>query len=236
MLFILLHKGGEIELKSWLCPCFVLFFLTILASGCAPSDAQEYIELPLDSSSLSIPLEKVEPLNKFLESYTPSERKMEIGRIQGAAFMSQTGIVYGDIRFNCGSKLCDHVLVQMKDEAFKSLSLHEGSLWISHSFSPDERLFAILLGRNEGTELIRNSIMIVHTNTLEPAAVMGDSVLAEQAVSSDFAFPILDVKWVHDTTLEITIPDTPDISYDTLLEWNRTGKTKKTIRLSVTSE
>ncbi|CAM3354834.1 hypothetical protein [Brevibacillus invocatus] len=221
-------------LKSWLCMCFVLFFLTILASGCAPSDAQEYIELPLDSGSLSIPVEKVEPLHKFLESYTPSERQVEISRIQGTAFRSLTGIVYGDIRFNCGSKLCDHVLVQMKDEAFKSLSLHEGSLWISHSFSPDERLLAILLGRNEGTELVRNRIMILHTETLEPAVVWGDPVVTEQALSSDFVFPILDVKWVHETSLEITVPDTPDNSYETLLEWNRTGKTTKTIRLSVT--
>lgn len=233
---ILLHKGGKLELKSWLCLCFVLFFLTILASGCAPSDAQEYIELPLNSSSLSIPLEKVEPLHKFLESYTPSERQMEISRIQGAAFTSQSGIMYGDIRYNCGSKLCDHVLVQVKDEAFKSLSLHEGSLWINHFFSPDERLLAILLGRNEGTGLVRNSLFILRTDALLPAVVMGDSVAAEQAVSADFVFPILDVKWVHETTLEITVPDTPDTSYEALLDWNRTGKGTKIIQLSVTPQ
>ncbi|HZG81051.1 MAG TPA: hypothetical protein VEZ13_09830 [Brevibacillus sp.] len=222
---------------------FIVFLLLLMTTGivygCQSSGSSHTassVELSLDTGTLSIPVKELPELEDFLASFDPSDRQIEWERVNTSAFSSPTGVVYGDIRYSCGTKLCDHLWLQIKEEQRNTLSLpaYDGSLFVSHAFSPDETYLALLLGRNEGTELVRHQLLVLRTDEFSVAAVHGEpATISEQAVSGDFAFPILDLQWKDDQTLEATVPDTADLSYEGLQQWRDQGSKTRTLLLQV---
>jgi len=191
--------------------------------GCQSAVTDEVsnsVELSFDTTSINVPVHELPELEEFLASVEPADRQVEWERVQTSAFSSPTGVIYGDIRYNCGTKLCDHLWLQIKDDQRRTFDLpaSNASIFVNHAFSPKETYLALLLGRNEGTELVRHQLLILRTDEFRAAAVQGEPVaLSEQAVSSDFAFPILDLEWMDDQTLKIAIPDTEDKTRTLLL-------------------
>lgn len=223
-------------------PFIVLLFLVLTTSivyGCQSSGfghAASSVELSLESGTISIPTKELPELEDFLASFESSERQIEWERVNTSAFSSPTGVVYGDIRYSCGTKLCDHLWLQIKEEQRSTLSLpaYDGSIFVSHAFSPNETYLVLLLGRNEGTELVRHQLLVLRTDEFSVAAVHGEpATISEQAVSGDFAFPILELEWKDDQTLEVTVPDTADLSYEGLQQWRDQGSKTRTILLQV---
>lgn len=223
-------------------PFIVLLFLVLTTSivyGCQSSGfghAASSVELSLESGTISIPTKELPELEDFLASFESSERQIEWERVNTSAFSSPTGVVYGDIRYSCGTKLCDHLWLQVKEEQHRTLSLpaYDGSIFVSHAFSPNETYLVLLLGRNEGTELVRHQLLVLRTDEFSVAAVHGEpATISEQAVSGDFAFPILELEWKDDQTLEVTVPDTADLSYEGLQQWRDQGSKTRTILLQV---
>lgn len=222
---------------------FVVFLLLLITTGTVygcqslgSSHTASSVELSLDTGTLSIPVKELPELEDFLASFDSSERQIEWERVNTSAFSSPTGVVYGDIRYSCGTKLCDHLWLQTKEEQHRTLSLpaYDGSIFVSHAFSPNETYLALLMGRNEGAELVRHQVLVLRTDEFSVAAVQGEpATLAEQAVTGDFAFPILDLEWKDDQTLEATVPDTADLSYEGLQQWREQGSKTRTLLLQV---
>ncbi|EJL21024.1 hypothetical protein [Brevibacillus sp. BC25] len=224
--------------------------MTVLTVGCGDSslktssssnDTQlqnaqkeaERLTFSLDSKEYSIPLQKVDSINKYLEQFDQSDRETEIKRIQATAFTSNSGIIYGDFQYSCGTKLCNHTLVQIKNDEIKSVPLHSGSIFSDHAFSPNEKNLAILLGKNEGTDVVRNSVMVINTESLTLAELNDASDIVNKLTSTDFSIPILSIKWENDTTLKITIPDLTDYSFETLKQWQQKENKTKEVTLSI---
>ena len=221
--------------------CFLL--VTLFISGCnqlftnEQSNATitekkepppELLTLAVDSKTVLIPIEKIDSIKGYLSQYHENERIDEIKRMHTTAFISKSGIMYGDIRYSCGVKLCDHTLVQIKNNEIISLSLHPGSIFIDRVFSPDERYLAVLLGKNEGTEIIRHSLKVINTESFSVANFTHDNDLVNQLTSSDFTIPILSISWENEKTLKATVPDTEDYKFETLLKWKQIeNKTKE---------
>lgn len=222
---------------------FVVFLLLLITTGtiygCQSSGSSHTassVELSLDTGTLSIPLKELPELEDFLASFDSSERQIEWERVNTSAFSSPTGVVYGDIRYSCGTKLCDHLWLQIKEEQHRALSLpaYDGSIFVSHAFSTNETYLALLMGRNEGAELVRHQLLVLRTDEFSVAAVHGEpATISEQAVSGDFAFPILDLEWKDDQTLEAAVPDTADLSYEGLQQWREQGSKTRTLLLQV---
>lgn len=193
----------------------------------------ELLTFSLDSKEFSIPIQKVDSINKYLEQFDQSDRETEINRMQATAFTSNSGIIYGDFQYSCGTKLCNHTLVQIKDDEIKSVPLHSGSIFSDHIFSPNEKKLAILLGKNEGTDVVRNSVMIINTESLTLAELNDASNIVNKVTSADFSIPILSLNWENDTTVKITIPDLTDYSFETLQQWKQKENKTKEVTLSI---
>ncbi|MBG9941038.1 hypothetical protein ABE237_21540 [Brevibacillus formosus] len=193
----------------------------------------ERLTFSLDSKEYSVPIPKVESINKYLEQFDQSDRETEIKRMQATAFTSKSGIIYGDFQYSCGTKLCNHTLVQIKNDEIKSVPLHSGSIFSDHAFSPNEKNLAILLGKNEGTDVVRNSVMIINTESLTLAELNDASDIVNKLTSTDFSIPILSLNWENDTTLKITIPDLTNYSFETLEQWQKKENNTKEATLSI---
>lgn len=226
--------------------------MTVLTIGCGDSSRNissnsngtqvqnvqkeaERLTFSLDSKEYSIPIQKVDSIYKYLEQFDQSDRETEIKRIQATAFTSNSGIIYGDFQYSCGTKLCNHTFVQIKNDEIKSVPLHSGSIFSDHAFSPNEKNLAILLGRNEGTDVVRNSVMIINTESLTLAELDDASDIVNKITSTDFSIPILSLHWENDTTLKITIPDLTDYSFETLKQWQQKESKTKEVTLRITT-
>ncbi|MEJ8548123.1 hypothetical protein [Brevibacillus borstelensis] len=226
-----------------------LSIVVLFLSGCAPtvseppkqaiiqnvnkSEDQEIVTLSLEAKTVSIPIHKIDPLNDYLNQVDQTEREIELERIRTDAFTSKSGDIYGDIRYACGVKLCDHALVQIKNDQIRTIPLYSGSIFMQHIFSPDENYMAILLGRNEAAEIVRNNVVVIRTEPFSFAEFQYSSELAGKLTASEFTIPIVSLNWVNDATLKAGIPDTTDYSFETLAEWNQHGSKTKEVILTV---
>ncbi|KMZ44111.1 MULTISPECIES: hypothetical protein [Bacillales] len=193
----------------------------------------ERLTFSLDSKEYSIPIQKIDSINKYLEQFDQSDRETEIKRIKATAFTSDSGIIYSDFQYSCGTKLCNHTFVQIKNDEMKSIPLHSGSIFSDHAFSPTEKNLGILLGKNEGTDVVRNSVMIINTESLTLAELNDGSDIVNKLTSTDFSIPILSLNWENDTTLKIAIPDLTDYSFETLKQWQQTENKMKEVTLNI---
>ncbi|GED55193.1 hypothetical protein EDM54_02195 [Brevibacillus borstelensis] len=229
--------------------CFWVILTMLLVAGCGqPStnkspdstntqnqnrDQQlEVLTINLDSKTVAIPISKIDSVKKYLDQFDSNERANELKRVETTTFTSKSGTIYSDIRYGCGMKLCDHTLVQIKNNDIKTLPLHSGSIFMERAFSPDDKYLAVLLGRNEGTDVIRHSVMIIELDSFALAELENTDELIN-LTSSDFSIPILSMSWENETTLKAVIPDTKDYTFDTLKNWNAGENKTKEILLIV---
>ncbi|MBG9567907.1 hypothetical protein [Brevibacillus agri] len=195
----------------------------------------EALTVRLDSKTVAIPISKIDSVKKYLDQFDSKERANELKRIETTTFTSASGTIYSDIRYGCGMKLCDHTFVQIKNNHIKSLPLHSGSIFMEHTFSPDDNYLAVLLGRNEGTDVMRHSVMIIELDSFTLAELKNTDEFIK-LTSSDFSVPILSISWENETTLKAVLPDTKDYTFDTLISWNAGENKTKEISLIINTE
>ncbi|MFP3387386.1 hypothetical protein [Brevibacillus sp. SIMBA_040] len=233
-------------MNKWLHSLFLASVLSVSLTGCeeqptkanlgptealsTETEAKEVVTIPFETKQVTIPVDSIPALREYLDQYDTQERQEEINRIVIQDFPSKTAGSFADIGYSCGTKLCSHVLVQIKDDnEIKTLPLREGSIFQKAYFSPDESKLVILLGRNEGTEFVRNLVVFVDAAKLEEMKIVDPSDLVRQLVSVDsFMWPIRDLKWLDNKTVALTVPDLTDSSYESLALWsNKGGPVKK---------
>lgn len=241
-------------MNNWLHSLLLASVLTVSLTGCeeqptkaipAPTEAlsteteaKEVVTIPFDTKQVTIPVDRIPALREYLDQYNPQERKEEINRIVIQDFPSKTAGSFADIGYSCGTKLCSHVLVHVNDNnEIKTLPLREGSIFQKASFSPDESKLAILLGRNEGTEFVRNLVVFVDAAKLEEIKIIDPSDPIRQLVSVDsFIWPIRDLKWLDNKTVALTVPDLTDSSYESLALWSNKGGPVKKLQVVLDTE
>ncbi|MED1856007.1 hypothetical protein [Brevibacillus reuszeri] len=237
-------------MKKWLHPLLFVSILFASLTGCAqpsiqdnpaPSETlseemKDEIMVPFDSKQVSIAVDDIPALREYLKEFDQEKRQIELSRIYTQAIPSESAGMLADIGYSCGTKLCSHVLVQLKDDQTKTLPLCEGSIFQAAYFSPDESKLAVLLGRNEGADIIRNHVVFVDVSKLEEINIpeQKQSERVKQLVSPDsFHWPIRDLKWLDDQSVSLTVPELEDSSYETLANWNKTNGPSKEVQISV---
>lgn len=98
--------------------------------------------------------------------------------------------------------------------------MESASIFQQSLFSPDEKYVAILLGRNEGDEVMRHHLSIIATAKLEQLSLhtTNETILSLLAPDS-FKLPIDGLKWVDERTLEVSVAVLPDFSYESIAKW-----------------
>lgn len=223
------------------------FVFIVGAIGCAsinpqtidPVDAysnhsqdREELMIPSDSGTIAIPIEQIPALHTYLEEYPShtSDRKTEIDRIIVNPLPNPAD-TYAVISYGCGIKLCDHVLVRYSDNQTNSFPLPESSIFQEALFTMDNKYLAIKLGRNEGASVTRSSLVIINTVEFTHATLQNNTELTNRLTNENFTVPIHGLHWENVTTLQFTIPDINDYSFESLQQWQQQERKTKNVKL-----
>ncbi|MGG1660514.1 hypothetical protein [Brevibacillus sp. NRS-1366] len=199
-------------------------------------EAIEELTISFDSKQIKVSVDQIPSLREYLIQYDAAQRQEELERIVIRSFASETVGLFADISYSCGVKLCNHVLIQIKNDEIKTLPFGSSSIFQKALFSPDEKMLGIVLGRNEGTELVRNNLFVVDIKRLEAAKVACSSDVVNQLVEVDsFIWPIHLIQWLDNKTLEVTVPQLNDSSYDALVTWKKGNGAERALQVELES-
>ncbi|MEQ6391366.1 hypothetical protein RZN22_19040, partial [Bacillaceae bacterium S4-13-58] len=118
---------------------------------------------------------------------------------------------YAIIKYSCGSKLCDQLFIEHKDGNVESIPVSEGSMLLD--YKQNNNHVALLFGRNEGSEVLRNKVEVIDLHTFEKVPVPSDV-----ARFNSFDYPIPSLEW-EGNSLILSVADIKDKSFETVKKW-----------------
>ncbi|MHC0035305.1 hypothetical protein [Pseudoneobacillus sp. C159] len=164
---------------------------------------------------IQIDIKKYIPvLVSYLEQFDEPEREMN--RIQSNYLFSNQERDFFLLSYNCGIKICNQLFLEHYQGDIKSIEVSEASFL--QDFKRSNTYLAFLFGRNEGTEVIRNQVVIFNLQDFQKTNLPEDLGILES-----FEFPILSIEW-KDGVFISTVAVVEDTSYDCIIEWNKNNK------------
>ncbi|MEQ6391393.1 hypothetical protein RZN22_19210, partial [Bacillaceae bacterium S4-13-58] len=118
---------------------------------------------------------------------------------------------YAIIKYSCGSKICDQLFIAHKGGNVESILVSEGSMLLDYKQNSD--FLALLFGRNEGSEVLRNKVEVIDLHSLKEILAPNDV-----AKFNSFDYPISSFKW-EGNSLVLYVADIRDKSYETVKKW-----------------
>lgn len=192
----------------------IMFLIVLLLVSCQSKGNNKELFLQInipDQTPLKISVDQVPILNSYLEQF--EDNKNELNRVSSTFLFTNNQKDYILLNYSCGMKLCNQLLLEHKDGEFRSLQVSESS-FLQESKQNNEYI-AFLFGRNEGTEVLRNQVVIINLKKFQKI-----SPPENLNIFGSFEYPIPMIEW-NDNTLIARIADIDDISYKSLNEWNK---------------
>ncbi|WP_194434101.1 hypothetical protein [Paenibacillus segetis] len=159
-----------------------------------------------------VPVSQVPALDAYLskEQYT----KIEFDRLQVSSIYDTNQVEVVRVGYGCGNKMCQNVLVQVKDNETLSLELPESiymdSLLLQSQY--DTRAL-IQYGYDEGN-VNRSGIVGIDLDTFQILKITDEDI--EKLMGQ---IPIQEKTWIDAQTIELMIADVPDGSFEALKVW-----------------
>ncbi|RHW35973.1 hypothetical protein D1B31_17955 [Neobacillus notoginsengisoli] len=176
-------------------------------------DLNLHIEMP-NQEPLYVSLETVPILSTYLEQF--EDKKNEINRIRSSYLYTNNQKDYFLVNYSCGTKLCNQLLLEHNQGDIQSLQISESSFLQNSKLNND--YLAFLFGRNEGSEVLRNQVVIINIKNFQKISPPEDLKVLES-----FKYPIPFIEW-RDGTLISTIADIDDTSYERIKEWYKNNQ------------
>ncbi|RDU36979.1 hypothetical protein DRW41_09790 [Neobacillus piezotolerans] len=177
-----------------------------------------YLQIGLPGEKLlNISVDKVPVLNSYLEQF--EDKKNELNRMQGKYLFTYNQKDYILLNYSCGTKLCNHLLLEHNEGKLQSLEMAE------LSFMQDSKLnnnyIAFLFGKSEGADVLRNQVIIVDLKRFQEIFPPDDL-----KILCSFEFPIQKIEW-NDGALIANVANITDSTYEGLKEWNMKKTTQQ---------
>lgn len=147
-----------------------------------------------DKETFHIDIGRLPILMSYLDQTEDSE--LEISRFRSNYMFTHNHKDYFLVSYNCGTKPCNQLLVELDQDEIKSFEVSESSFLQGVKLNEGHSVF--LFGRNEGTEVVRNHVVIFNLD--EFRKVLPPEQLR---VLESFEYPILS-GWI--TNLEWILP------------------------------
>lgn len=139
-----------------------------------------------------------------------------MSRIQSNYLISHKQRDYFLLSYNCGTKICNQLLLEHYQGEIKSFEVSEASFLqdSKHSYN----YLAFLFGRNEGKEVIRNQVVIFDLLDFRKMTLPEHLGILES-----FEYPIPSIEW-KDGNFKAMIAVLKDTSYESIKDWNKNHK------------
>ena len=167
--------------------------------------------------SFNVPIASIPVLENYLAE--AMDIQTELQRIQAEYLnWNQLNNDYYVVKYGCGNKLCDLVLVQIRDfQIVNSVYLGNGMLMDSKIF---EKKAMLRIAVDEGNTVVRHQIMLLNIPSMEKADVLDKN--RADAYFNEPLFPITDYKMITANTIVLEVADIPDTTYESIEKWYQT--------------
>jgi len=202
-----------------------MFLIILLLVSCqskennfiSEGDREEAHNLHIEITNqepLYVSIDKIPILTSYLEQF--EDKKTEINNIRSRYLYTNNQKDYILVNYSCGMKLCNQLLLEEKQGNIQSIQVSESSFLQDSKYNHD--YLAFLFGRNEGSDVVRNQVVIINLKDFKKISPPEDLQLIES-----FEYPIPMIEW-KDGSLIATIADIDDTSYEGVKEWYTNNK------------
>lgn len=179
------------------------------------NNEQDLITIKSNVESLSFNRKDVNEIDKYLEGSL--EPEIEIDKMRFSYLEKINDSQYYLIHYGGGIKLQNNLLLKIDcSNKVTSKLISEASFLQNLKISPNRKYIAFVFGRNEGTIVLRNDLVIIDSTTLEEAKIDEDI--------KPFKYTISEYKWIDNKTLELVIPNIKNWDFDALEKWFKSSQ------------
>jgi len=178
-------------------------------------ESEGYIAVDNYGSSIKIPISSIPELEAYLSEFSKEEKEVEINRIITDVLNLSDDFVYIDLRYACGTKLSNHILIKIREGKIETKLLSAASILKDYKISSNKEKVMFIFQRNEGVKVYRNSIKIVKLKDLTEM----ESKYIQSNNLNQYIWPFESYGWSDNDNIFIEIPDIGSIEYEELEMW-----------------
>ncbi|MGM8214565.1 hypothetical protein ACLIA0_03220 [Bacillaceae bacterium W0354] len=168
------------------------------------------VERP-SQNPIEIAINDLPEVRRFLEEQG-KDAPFQLNRVVTDYLLEYNGKEFINIGYNCGAKLCTHLIVEYQDGVSDSMMVLETGIF-THEIYTNKSYVALNYAMNEGADIVRHKVIILNLDTFDIVPVPEEAMRLHS-----FEYPILSLEWRNETLVG-TVPDVDDTSYDSLKEW-----------------
>ena len=191
------------------------------------NELDQQITLKYENGDFTFNAKELPDIYNYLKNSEDLQLEVDRMKLDFIKNINQTN--YYILKYSCGTKLCNNLLVREHNKKLDSILLSESSIFQEIFISPKSNYIAFLFVVNEGA-VIRNDLIVVDTSSLQKKSINTSN--GEKL--KPFFWPIKDVEWVDDNRLKIDIPDISNFDFNSLEEWQlSSSKKSKSVNITV---
>lgn len=199
--------------------------IDIVEEGFSDEEQFQFLEFTLSDQQIRLNIDKIPILDNYLENHI--DKNQAIQEMQLIQILKDKFDSIFLLSFACQDSACSYVLINTETE-YSQLLADQAQI-IKINPSPDESYLLIqferqLLNKN----WLTNKLVIFELEKWEEVILTEDD--NNMTSLHSFRWPILNIEWISDNELEITLPDIDFPSTTTLEAWCESeDKPEKTI-------
>jgi len=163
---------------------------------------------------VNLRIDQLPVYSEYLESAPdPSD---EINRTQYEVLSLSPEGAYVLLKYGCGNKQCETLLVKIDASNVQSLPLPTG-IFQENKLSPDHGKAVFRYAYNEGGTVVRHILAAVDLHAMQMIPLKPSA--SAKAFTDVPTWPIQNYNWVDDTHIRLTTADVQNSDFDTIKKW-----------------
>jgi len=189
----------------------------------------EQITLFLEDEEKRFYLKDLPLIQKYVQTSSNPELEVARMRIQELENSLEETSLYM-LRYACEAKLCSHMLIKETKKNIQTMLVSDLSQFREATFSPDQKKLLLTFSINEGNEVTREKISVVNIKNLQPVPLT-----LKDEMDLNFGWPILAATWTSGESIEVSVPDLDDSSFESIKFWHQSSpETRRQRAITIT--
>ncbi|AYB38408.1 hypothetical protein [Brevibacillus laterosporus] len=121
------------------------------------------------TKTIKIPIKYIPEFNRiYSELEDDNLKKMELFATRGIILSEDKDTTYLLLRYQCGTKLCNAVLIKKEHEKITTTPvIPESQIYVEHKFSPNKKVLALSFIADIRNDYMEYAVYLIDTSTLK---------------------------------------------------------------------
>lgn len=186
---------------------------------------QVVLKIPYENGVFEASISDLPTLEYYLQDYLEPTNSDELHVETDCMIVNKLNTMDSDdyylLRYGCAIKLRDYLLIKQNQQGIESIYLEFG-IFQNAKMSPDQKKLALLFARNERNMVIRSNIVLVGLDKF--------MIIEPESDVPEYVYPIIDYQWNSLDTLQVSIPDLENYSFEQISEWLTSEEENKRVK------